>query len=800
MWDNYSQVQEALRAAGMVGREIEALDIGRLVRCHVEGSREKRGWYILHELPARDAGSLLVGSYGIWQGAENNARKIELTKDTLTKDQLDALRVKWREDRQRVERARQAEAARAAARAESIWRKCSQIPPEGGADYLARKGVQAHGVRYTPSGALVLAMHDAGGRVHGLQFILSKTRHKDRISRTGNDKEYWPPGMAKKGRYFQIGAISSVVAICEGYATAASTHEALPFLPVVVAFDAGNLMAVAQAIRHAHRDAHILICADDDFASKGNPGAAAASAAALAVDGAWVSPRFSVPDQIRARERVSAEVDWSDLTTAKAQVQEILAEAQRKLTDFNDLHQAEGLLTVRSQIEGILTARGWHAIPSAPTPHTGGEGRAADDWRFDLYVLCDEYTLIYGTDTVFDQRRRMVLGLGPLRSAAGKGLVRQWLEHPNRRMVMPEQVGFDPSGADSKIVCNLWGGWPSQPKAGSCARLLELLSYLCNNDRAEQRELYTWVLNWLAYPLQHPGAKMQTALLVHGPEGTGKNTFFGAVRRIYGRYAVQFSQVELESNFNGWASGKLLAIGNEVVSRAELYHIQGRLKAMVTEPEWVINEKMLPARAEANHCNLVFFSNRIDIAKLDSGDRRYCVIWTPPALDETFYQAVADEICNGGVEALHHYLLHLDLSGFDAHTKPPMTSAKRDLVELGMDSTARFYRDWIRGVISQDLARPCRSQDLYRLYRWWVQREGIPRAAQKQTLLCAIGKEPGVRKADERYLNGAGLDRATVVTPPDANPPEGMSRSAWLGKELKFFFEAMQEITGQNGI
>ena len=38
-----------------------------------------------------------------------------------------------------------------------------------------------------------------------------------------------------------------------------------------------------------------------------------------------------------------------------------------------------------------------------------------------------------------------------------------------------------------------------------------------------------WVLKWLAYPIQHPGAKMRTALVLHGPQGTGKNMFFEAI-------------------------------------------------------------------------------------------------------------------------------------------------------------------------------------------------------------------------------------------------------------------------------
>jgi putative DNA primase/helicase len=330
---------------------------------------------------------------------------------------------------------------------------------------------------------------------------------------------------------------------------------------------------------------------------------------------------------------------------------------------------------------------------------------------------------------------------------------------------------------------------------------LELLEYLCNNDAGETRALYEFVLNWTAYPIQHPGAKMATAILMHGSEGTGKNTFFGAVRRIYGRYAAQFSQTELESQFNGWASGLLFAIGNEVVSRAELYHVQGRLKSMITEPEWIINEKNLPARLEDNHCNLALFSNRIDIAKIDPGDRRFAVVWTPPALPESFYAEITRELADGGTEALHDYLLHLPLGDFGPHSKPPMTTAKAELIDLGMDSTERFLRDLMAGDIPYLPKTICRSDDLYAAYRLWCMREGIGKPAQKQTLLTVVGKRPGIRKAQERlrtfrHVSGFATpdeEKRTVVFFPGYTngPDDGSNRVDWIGLHVSRFAEAL---------
>ena len=772
---NYDDVLRQLRAEGLLVDSIE-VNTARPVRCRIEGDREKRGWYSLHEFVTSAGAVLIVGAFGVWRGASQNAMKVELKRehsDPLTDEQRAAMKARIKRDREAAERERKAEAARAAKRAEAVWRRCL---PTGSSDYLARKLVQAHGLKYTDSGALVVPMLDTQGRVHGLQFILPSDH--PRRKRTGRDKEFWPAGLAKRGHFFLIGAppqVGGVILLAEGYATAATLHEATR-LPVVVAFDAGNLLPVAEQISRRYKRARILACGDDDYLTDGNPGASAAAAAALAVGGAHLVPVF---------------------TTDRA---------GRKLTDFNDLHALEGLHVVRAQVETQLRQLRWpgqgQGASSTPSGGGGDGGEPPEtSFHFDLDVLLQRFTLIYGTDTAFDETRRLIIGLGPLRSAAGKSLVRMWLEHPGRRTVLPEQVGFDPAGTNAQVVCNLWGGWPTVPKKGACDALLRILEHLCSRED-RPREVFNWVLKWMAFPLQHPGAKMQTALLIHGPEGTGKNTVFGAVRQAYGRYGFTFTQVELESQFNGIFSGKLFGIGNEVVSRAELYHQQGRMRNMITEGEWPINEKNLPARMEQNHCNMVFFSNRIDIAKLDPDDRRYCVIWTPEPADASLYLEAKAELAAGGAAALHHFLLHdVDCTGFDEHSKPPMTRAKRELIGLGMDSTERFYREWSDpdGEL-HELYMPCTSGQLYSTYQLICRRWGIGKPAQQETLSTVLGKKPGIKMDRAAVRNTAGIKRVQrcIFVKGLHEPPDHFegSKIDWMSGCVDEFtkrFEQLQE-------
>ena len=731
------------------------------MRCRGEGDRrnQKNGWYSLHELHTSSGQTLIVGAFGNWRtGVDANGRprseRVQLKKHEVTGAERAAIRQRIAEESKAAEARRIGEQRRAARRAENAWKNHCTI--DGESSYLKAKGVQGYSVRYSKAGNLVLPIHDNQGRIHGLQVIYSDPAV---IKRKGRNKDFWPAGLAKRGHYFLIGAPTWICLVAEGYATAATLHEATG-LPVAVAWDAGNLLPVCQAIKHRYREANILICADDDYKTDGNPGVSAASAAALAVSGSWIKPEFS---------------DRQD----------------KKLTDFNDLHATEHIDKVRAQLESCIEKLGWSAATPRADRTSGGAG-ARESFHFTLDILLDDFALIYGTETVFDGVRHCIITLSSLRSAAGRSLVRMWLEHPGRRVVMPEKVVFDPTETEpTPGRCNLFEGWPTQAQAGACDRLLELLEYLCS-DEDNPDEVYNWVLDWCAYPIQHPGAKMQTAILMHGGEGTGKNTFFNSIRNIYGTYGGSISQTELESQFNGWAHRKLFLACNEVVTRAELYHVQGRLKNMITESEWSINEKNLPVRQEQNHCNFAFFSNRIDIAKLDKDDRRYCVVWTPPALSAEFMREVYDEIDAGAVAALHHNLLTRELGDFAPWAKPPLTRAKRELIELGMDSVERFWRDWEKKTLPIPFT-VVRSEDLYDIYRFWAMRNGIPKAAPAHVLQAAIAKKQTVEKRRSRYYKRQKIVQSTFIWPVLMEAPDPNTQRQWLSEQIETIQNALSD-------
>jgi putative DNA primase/helicase len=806
---NYDDVLFQLTGFGL---QVTRLEIGRMVRCRVADDREKRGWYIVHEITLSGGDTVLVGSYGIWHGADANAQKIELNKIELTGEQQAAIRQRIADDKKRASWEQKKRAERAALQAEKAWRK---LQTDGECDYLRRKGIAAHGIKFTQQGALAVPMLDTAGRIHGLQFILDKTKQKALIEKhNGRDKQYWPSGVVKKAHFHLIGSPANLLLVAEGYATAASLHEATGF-PVAVAFDAGNLQSVCQALKKRYSHANILICADDDaFArcqhcqkpvnvnvssncpecnqphGKRNAGAEFAELAALSVNGRVITPRFADP---------AARFDY-------------YCRNQGKLTDFNDLHLTDGLHSVRTQVESALLQFGWRPDAKTRDANIQGGGENITLTPIDTAdELLERFSLVYGKGgTVFDHKEHHLLALSDMRDACmSREIHRRWQESPQRSIVRTENVGFDPGLQDAKITCNLWGGWPTTPKSGVCDALIGLLYHMCSGED-NATDTAKWVIKWLAYPIQHPGAKMRTALVVHGPQGTGKNLFFEVIMAIYGRYGRIIDQAAIEDKFNDWASAKLFMIADEVVARSDLYHVKNKLKSFITG-EWIrINPKNIASYEERNHVNIVFLSNERMPVVIEEDDRRHCVIWTPPKKEPEYYKAVSAEIANGGVEALHDWLLTIDLGDFNEHTKPPMTTAKEELLMLSKDSILRFYEEWLDGEFNWDSDEyndnkamtssntPVLSGDLYELYKTWCGRQGVKPSPLNRTI-DHIAKRPGVNKFRKRYQLD-GKDSATlrtIIYPPKClEMPVGNIEKIWLGYCLQNFKKTVNVYKG----
>ena len=296
MREALEEFRTAIRNAGLHPSEVIVPD-RKLRRFPSNGTRADRaGWYVFFDddIPA--------GMFGDWRSGLSRTWRADIDR-TLTAQEKAACRERreaLRRERDSEDTKRRAEARRKAA---AIWRGALPAPRDH--PYLLKKGIGAHELR-VHDGSLIVLVRE-GTTLQSLQFI-----------RSDGDKWFLADGRVRGG-YFVIGNGDDALCIAEGFATGASIHEATGHT-VAVAFNAGNVLPVAMALRLASPGRRLIICADDDATTCDNPGLTKARAAALAVGASLAVPDFgsSRPDDA---------------------------------TDFNDLHRHAGPEAVLASIE-----------------------------------------------------------------------------------------------------------------------------------------------------------------------------------------------------------------------------------------------------------------------------------------------------------------------------------------------------------------------------------------------------------------------------------------------------------------
>lgn len=413
-----------------------------------------------------------------------------------------------------------------------------------------------------------------------------------------------------------------------------------------------------------------------------------------------------------------------------------------------------------------------------------GPGELAQRLQQPLQLVdaLERWVYILGTDRVFDLWLLREYPVRHLRYelAGNAPLYKAWLTHPARRQVAPEDIVFEPSGHCLPHQINLWRGFPLAPVEGDCGPILELVEHLMSEtapDPEGRARHVEYLLHWLAYPLQHPGAKLRSALVFHGPQGCGKSLLFeGVMARIYGEYSRVIGQAQLESKYTDWASRCLFVVADEVLAPGEAAHYRHRLKALITGETLMIEAKFATVRQERNAANLVFLSNEQKPLALEADDRRHYVVWCPPKRTDDLYARVGRCIDSGGLNAFLAYLLGLDTSGFDPYAPPPLTQAKRELVELGLRPAERFVRDWLAQQLELPVW-PCSTAQLYRAFARWCRAHG-ERSVPAQTAFTAIAaKAAGQRLTRQKCSPSGGSSGApiTLWLPSGTGPLNGVT-------------------------
>lgn len=287
-------------------------------------------------------------------------------------------------------------------------------------------------------------------------------------------------------------------------------------------------------------------------------------------------------------------------------------------------------------------------------------------------------------------------------SNESKKLADYWLGDSKRRqykgfVFRPDQ-DVHPDG-----FYNLWSGFSVEPDPRGdaiCSLFLEhILDNVCCGDAEKNR----WVLTWLAQMVQQPASPVGTSLVLRGRQGTGKTKVGEVIGRLFpSSYMLVDSPRYLFGNFNAHMANCLLLQADEGFWAGD-HEAAGQLKGIVTRKTHPIEKKGYDTIQVQSFMRLMITSNSDWVTPADFEERRFCIldVGESQIQNHDYFKAIDDELNNGGLAGLLHYLLHYDLTQIDVR-QVLKTDGLLDQKLDSMDPPMRWWFDCLsRGSIDQ---------------------------------------------------------------------------------------------------
>jgi phage/plasmid-associated DNA primase len=191
-------------------------------------------------------------------------------------------------------------------------------------------------------------------------------------------------------------------------------------------------------------------------------------------------------------------------------------------------------------------------------------------------------------------------------------------------------------------------------------------------------------------------------VLIVGKQGIGKSILQKVFSAVFGESNVVAPHNEnLTGQFTGWAKHCQIVVINELM-QVDKKDFNNKIKPFITEPHVEIREMYKAPYVIKNCMNIIAFSNHDNAVYVEKDDRRWFIIKSDAVKKEAeYYDTLIDKMNTCSGEVLN-YLQNLDISEFREGAAPPMTAAKRDIIEYSTPDLDA----WITETI-ESCAAPC---------------------------------------------------------------------------------------------
>lgn len=285
--------------------------------------------------------------------------------------------------------------------------------------------------------------------------------------------------------------------------------------------------------------------------------------------------------------------------------------------------------------------------------------------------------------------KHVVVG-GPKSSPKEVSVASLWLKHPHAQRY--SEILFRPGESrtivgDHGTALNMFDGWRAEP--GNVEPWLRLNKYLFSTVDPSLRD---FALKLMAYKAQHPAEKVPLAILLVGPQGSGKTVWANCLRDAFDPYGASPVPASLTNEFQGWLEKSLIATIHEITPD-QMRRSSETLKGLISDLQRPMNEKYRPVRDINSYTSYIITSNNYGIGAHASDDRRYFVVDVPRPGPDEMYRDVWEWRKGGGPRYLMHFLLNYDLEGWEPPQRAPQTVAKIMATQEEMSPVQRLAEE-----------------------------------------------------------------------------------------------------------
>lgn len=328
-----------------------------------------------------------------------------------------------------------------------------------------------------------------------------------------------------------------------------------------------------------------------------------------------------------------------------------------------------------------------------------------------------------------------------------KQLGAYWLKWTERKSY--EGIDLEPNAAPvlEGNILNLWSGYAVEPATGSWPLMQKHITQVLADGNADYA---AYILRYAAWCLQNPGERAEVALVFRGEKGAGKGTFAHALKDIFGQHGLHISSSKhLTGNFNAHLRMCLLLFSDEAFWAGDKQG-ESTLKALLTEPTMMVELKGVDAAPWRNRLKIIMSANA-DWAVPASGlERRYAVfnVSNRHASDHRYFASLRAELASGGLAAMAHDLLALDLAGW--HPRQIVKTAA--LLEQKRYSLSPL-EEWFCSILENGVIPGGGSSDVVAVETLhYTFREGWPSARGSHEMIGKLLKKFGFQRVrDSRH-------------------------------------------------